>query len=189
MKTGFLELADRMGKWPVYGGSDVAMGEWPACVDLPWRMGRIRQACGDLPWLWEEWPACGDLPKRMGKFVRRVVVWEDRDTVWEMPRDMRTYAGTWGGRQAVWGAKNHIKTGNIGTMGGLRTLHVFQKFLWELWFSGRPLKCMGIIKNMIMQEAPDMACRLCENQGPPTCMGKPRYRIGIWPVYGNVRHA
>ena len=28
------------------------------------------------------WSTCGDLPKRMGKCVRRVAVWENRDTVW-----------------------------------------------------------------------------------------------------------
>ena len=55
IKIGFLELVDRMGKWPGYGGSAVAMGEWQAY---------------------------GDLPKRMGRCVRRVAVWGNRDTVW-----------------------------------------------------------------------------------------------------------
>ena len=123
MKTGFLELVDRMGRWLGYGGSDVAMGEWPAY---------------------------GDLSKRMGRCVRRVAVWENRENVWgnglcgrplnrmgshenvwEIPQDMGNGAGIWGGRQAVWGAKNHIKTRNIGTVGGLWTLQILMNFWWE----------------------------------------------------------
>ena len=67
------------------------------------------------------------------------------ENVWEMPQDMGNGAGIWGGRQAVWGSQNHTKTRNMGT-GRPVDLHIFMNFLWELRFSGRPLKCMGIIK-------------------------------------------
>ena len=82
MKVRFLELVDRMGRWPVYGGSAMAMGEWPAC---------------------------GDLPKRMGKFVRRVAVWGNRDTVWKnglrgRPQNRMGEPRYHMGRWPVWGA-------------------------------------------------------------------------------------
>ena len=102
-KANFKKIVNRMGRWPGYGGSAVAMGEWPAY---------------------------GDLPRCMGRCVRRVAVWENRDTVWgnglcgrpqnrmgsrenvwEMPRDMGNGAGTCGGRQAVWGARIALKPG------------------------------------------------------------------------------
>ena len=123
--------------------------------------GEIRQACGCM----------GAPRKRMGNATGY--------------GNLRRHMG---GRQAVWGAKNHIKTGTIGTVGGLRTLQILMKFWWELRFSGRPLKCMGILKNMVTKNAPDVACRLCENQEPPACMGKPRYNMGTWTACGNARY-
>ena len=118
MKTGFLELVNRMGRWPGYGGSAVAMGEWP--------MGICRDVWGDAsvcmgkPRVWDGLCVGG-----------RRIAWGSRENVWEMSCDMGTCAGIWGGRQAVWGAKNLIKTGTIGTVGGLRTLQILMNFWWE----------------------------------------------------------
>ena len=101
---------------------------------------QIFRACGsygEMACLWGSGVAYGKMAglwgsiKPCGKCVRRVAVWENRDTVWgdglcvggrriawgsrenvwEMPRDMGTYAGTWGGRQAAWGAKIALKPG------------------------------------------------------------------------------
>ena len=85
--------------------------------------GEMRQACGCMGAPRNLWGngLCGRPQNRMGS----------RENVWEMPLDMGTYAGTWGGRQAVWGAKNHIKTRNIGTVGGLWTLQIVMNFWWE----------------------------------------------------------
>ena len=121
-KANFKKIVDRMGRWPGYGGSAVAMGEWPAY---------------------------GDLPRCMGRCVRRVAVWENRDTVWgdglcgrpqnrmgsrenvwEMPQDMGNGAGTWGGRQAVWGAKIALKP-EIWERWRPAGLHVFMNFWRE----------------------------------------------------------
>ena len=103
MKSGgFVDDVDRMGKWPGYGGYAVAMGEWPAYGDLVWRMGRC---------------------------VRRVVVWERRETYEEM--------ACVEGRRIAWGAaKTYGDPGRMGICGawatvyglrdvGLRTLQFF----------------------------------------------------------------
>ena len=85
-----------------------------------------------------------------------ITVWGDgrcvggRRIVWEA-------AKTYGKCHVIWepapahgeaasrmGSQNRIKTRNMIPVGGLWTLHVFQEFLAELRFSGRPLKCMGI---------------------------------------------
>ena len=122
-KANFKKIVNRMGRWPGYGGSAVAMGEWPAYGDLPRCMGRcVRRVIvwGNRENVWGN-GLCGRPQNRMGS----------RENVWEMPRDMGNGASIWGGRQAVWGAKNHIKTGTIGTVGGLRTLQILMNFWWE----------------------------------------------------------
>ena len=63
--------------------------------------GEIRQACGRM----------GEPRKRMGNATG----------YGNLHRHM-------GGRQAVWGAKNLIKTGTIGTVGGLWTLQILINF-------------------------------------------------------------
>ena len=94
---------------------------------------------GDLVWRMGEWPACGDLPKRMGRCVRRVVVWGNRDTVWGgglcvgRPRNrmgnesrMKNRNMEAGGGGSAWGSPNRM--GSLSqwqTWRDLRTLHIF----------------------------------------------------------------
>ena len=113
-----LELADRMGRWPGYGDLVWRMGEWPACGDLAKRMGRW-PAMGEPRNLWEN-GLCGRPQNRMGS----------SENVWEMPQDMGNGAGTWGGRQAVWGAKIALKP-EIWERWRPAGLHVFMNFWRE----------------------------------------------------------
>ena len=134
---------------------------------------------GDLVWLWENgrpmgicrdvWGDAsgvwlyGETAIPYGEMAcvgGRGIAWGSRENVWEMSQDMGNGACIWRGRQAVWGAKNHIKTRNIGTVGGLWTCTFSGIFVGTAVLSGRPLKCMGIIKNMAMHEPPDAACGL-----------------------------
>ena len=127
-KANFKKIVNRMGRWPGYGRM---AGLWGSAKTY----GEIRQACGRMGkprYLWgdglRERPLnrMGEPRKRMGNGLRG----RPRNRMGE-PRWETCAAGIWGGRQAVWGAKNHIKTRNIGTVGGLWTLQILMNFWWE----------------------------------------------------------
>ena len=141
---------------------------------------------GDLTWLWENGRPVGIC-----------------QNIWGNSSGVRPYGGavkTYGKCHGIWepapaygrppgrmGSQKSHQNRNYWNGGRLVDFADFNKFLMgNAVLSGMPLKCMGIIKNMVMKDAPDVACRLCENQEPPACMGKPRYNMGTWTACGNV---
>ena len=85
--------------WGICRGYGRMAGLWGSAKTY----GEIRQACGCMGAPRNLWGngLCGRPQNRMGS----------HENVWEMPQDMGNGAGTWGGRQAVWGAKIALKPG------------------------------------------------------------------------------
>ena len=151
MKVGFLELVDRMGDPRKPYGEMARL--WGSAV-----------AYGRMAGLWGSVKTYGETAIPYGEMAcvgGRRIAWGSRENVWEMPRDMGTCAGTWGSRQAICGAKITLKPG-IWERGRPADFADFNEFLvGTAVLSGRPLKCMRIIKNMVMHEPLDATCGLC----------------------------
>ena len=97
----------------------------------------------------------------------RRIAWGSRENVWEMSRDMEPAPAHWETAMPYGEPKITSKPETLERWAACG-LADFNEFLMEnAVLSGRPLKCMGIIKNMAMQEAPDAACglRIFDNIG------------------------
>ena len=132
-------------------GSGVAYGKMAGLWGSAKTYGEMRQACGRMGEPRNLWGygLRGRPQNRMGEPRKRM-----GNTTGHGKR--RRHMGRPPGRMGSQKSHQNQKYGN-GTACGLAR---FQEFLLELRFSGRPLKCMGIIKNMAMHEPPDAACGL-----------------------------